>query len=306
MTLAVEPFMHPAFLYRGRDEYLAGMVPFILDGLAAGEPVLVAVPGSNLALIEAELGESASSVELADLTEAGRNPGRIIPAVLLAFADAHTGPVRLVGEPVWPGRSELEYPACVVHEALINLAFEGRDATILCPYDAERLDPAALKDAARTHPMLMDVEGTRDSDDYAPEATVEAYNELQPTPALAATLHFDQAGLSDARHFVSDHAVRCGLCMTRAEDLTLAASELCTNSVLHGPGRGTLHVWREDGYVVCEVGDRGQITDPLAGRRAASSGQLGGRGLLLVNHVADLVRIHTGVGGTAVRVYMLG
>jgi anti-sigma regulatory factor (Ser/Thr protein kinase) len=64
-------------------------------------------------------------------------------------------------------------------------------------------------------------------------------------------------------------------------------------------------VWREDGYVVCEVGDRGQITDPLAGRRAASSGQLGGRGLLLVNHVADLVRIHTGVGGTAVRVYML-
>jgi anti-sigma regulatory factor (Ser/Thr protein kinase) len=56
---------------------------------------------------------------------------------------------------------------------------------------------------------------------------------------------------------------------------------------------------------VCQVGDRGQITDPLAGRRSATSGQLGGRGLLLVNYVADLVRIHTGVGGTVVRVYIL-
>jgi anti-sigma regulatory factor (Ser/Thr protein kinase) len=305
MTLAVEQFMHPAFLYRGRDEYLAGLVPFILDGLAAGEPVLVAVPGPNLALIEAELAELASSVEPADMTQAGRNPGRIIPAVLLAFADSHAGPVRLVGEPVWPGRSLLEYPACVVHEALINLAFEGRDATILCPYDAERLDPAVLKDAARTHPTLVDAGGTRDSDDYAPEATVEAYNELLPTPALAATLQFDQAGLSDARHFVADHGVRSGLSTIRAEDLTLAASELCTNSVLHGHGHGTLHMWPENGYVVCQVSDRGQITDPLAGRRLATSGQLGGRGLLLVNHVADLVRTHTGVGGTAVRVYML-
>jgi anti-sigma regulatory factor (Ser/Thr protein kinase) len=305
MALAVQPFMHPAYLYRGRDEYLGGLLPFIHDGLAAGEPVLVAVPGPNLALIEAELAESASSVELADMTEAGRNPGRIIPAVLLAFADAHTGPVRLVGEPVWPGRSELEYPACVVHEALINLAFEGRDATILCPYDAERLDPAVLKDTARTHPTLVEAGGTWDSDDYAPEATVEAYNELLPTPPPAATLHFDHAGLSDARHFVADQGVRYGLSQVRAEDLTLAASELCTNSILHGHGHGTLHVWPENGYVVCQVSDRGQITDPLAGRRSATSGQLGGRGLLLVNYVADLVRIHTGVGGTVVRVYIL-
>ncbi|OXM61064.1 MEDS domain-containing protein, partial [Amycolatopsis vastitatis] len=51
-----EPFVHPALFYRGADEYLAGTVPFIRSGLAAGEPVAVAVPGPNLALLRAELG----------------------------------------------------------------------------------------------------------------------------------------------------------------------------------------------------------------------------------------------------------
>ena len=47
-TAAVEEFIHPALLYGDAEEYLAGTVPFIRDGLAAGEPVAVAVPGPNL------------------------------------------------------------------------------------------------------------------------------------------------------------------------------------------------------------------------------------------------------------------
>ena len=41
-----------------------------------------------------------------------------------AHPDKH---VRVIGEPIWPGRSDLEYPACVQHEALINRAFAVRD-----------------------------------------------------------------------------------------------------------------------------------------------------------------------------------
>jgi anti-sigma regulatory factor (Ser/Thr protein kinase) len=303
---SVEPFTHPAFLYRGRKEYLAGTVPFILEGLLAGEPVAVAVPGPNVELIAAELGEWASSVELIDMSQAGRNPGRIIPGVLLAFADAHPGSVRLIGEPVWPDRSEMEYPACMVHEALINLAFEDRKATVVCPYDAARLDPAVLDDVARTHPVLLDGDReSRESCAYAPEMVFEVYNQVLPVPPSAATLHFDQSGLANARYFVAEHAARCGLGAARVPDLTLAASELCTNSILHGHGCGTLRVWRDNGYVICEVNDRGHITDPLAGRRPAAHGQLGGRGLLLVNHLADLVRLRSGPTGTTVQTFML-
>jgi len=60
-------------------------------------------------------------------------------------------------------------------------------------------------------------------------------------------------------------------------------------------------MWQEPDAVVCEVGDRGRISDPLAGRLPALPGQRGGRGLLLVNLVSDLVRVHTDDGSTTIR-----
>lgn len=90
------------------------------------------------------------------MTRAGLNPGRIIPSVLRAFADAHQDVhVRIIGEPVWHGRTAVEYPACVQHEALINRAFAGRDVTILCPYDGRALSPDVIADAHATHPVVI-------------------------------------------------------------------------------------------------------------------------------------------------------
>jgi hypothetical protein len=50
------------------------------------------------------------------------------------------------------------------------------------------------------------------------------------------------------------------------------------------------------------VHDAGQLTDPLVGRRPVQADILGGRGVLLVNHLADLVRMYTGDDGTTIRV----
>jgi hypothetical protein len=119
----VESFSHPALFYRDSQEYLEGTVPFIREGTASGHPVAVAVPGPNLDLLRAELGGKARRVRLLNMTSAGRNPGRIIPGVLRAFADKYPGKhVRIVGEPIWAERSPTEYPACVClqHEALFT------------------------------------------------------------------------------------------------------------------------------------------------------------------------------------------
>jgi hypothetical protein len=51
------------------------------------------------------------------------------------------------------------------------------------------------------------------------------------------------------------------------------------------------------------VRDAGTIADPLAGRRPASPRSAAGRGLLLVNHLADLVRTHASADSTTVRLY---
>lgn len=301
-----DPFAHPLLLYRDDAEYLAGTVPFIRAGRCAGEPAAVAVPGARLGALRDALGPLAAEVTWLDMTEAGRNPGRIIPGVLREFADRHpAGRVRIVGEPVWPGRSATEYPACVQHEALINMAFAGRGVSILCPYDVTGLDPAVIADARATHPVVIDRDGERASGDYAPDRVISAYNRPLPEPPPGAVaMGFDLDALPLVREFVTRWGPRFGLGPVAAGDMELAVNELAANSCLHGGGAGTARLWAEDGQVVCEIRDAGTITDPLAGRRPADMSPDGGRGILMVNHLADLVRMHTGPDGTAVRVYL--
>ncbi|MFF7402443.1 anti-sigma factor RsbA family regulatory protein [Streptomyces murinus] len=305
-----EPFAHPAFFYGDPRAYLDGTVPFVRAALAAGEPVAVAVPGEKVALIRDALGAEREGVRFLDMREAGRNPGRIIPGVLCAFADAQPPGLRtrIIGEPVWAGRGPAEYPACVQHEALINAAFRGREVTILCPYDTAALHPRALADARTTHPVVIEGTEERPSAAYDPEGAVARHNRpLPPAPAAGpGVLHagFDAERLSVVRHLAADHGAELGLAGEALENLTLVTAELTTNSVVHGGGRGTLTVWAAGGQVLCEVRDRGRLTDPLAGRRPAAPGRHGGRGLLLVNLLAALVRTHTSPAGTTIRCHL--
>ncbi|MGW1674161.1 anti-sigma factor RsbA family regulatory protein [Streptomyces sp. NPDC002324] len=304
-VLPVEPFVHPALFYRGEEQYTAGTVPFLTEGLAAGEAVAVAVPGPHLELIKAGMGASADKVTFLDMTRVGRNPGRIIPGVLRAFADAHpAGRVRIIGEPIWAGRSAVEYPACVQHEALINAAFQGREVTILCPYDADALEPEVLTDAYATHPVVIDTGVELPSDAYDPDRVVARYNQPLACPPGAASLSFDAKALPEARAFAVQEAKQLGLGEDRRQDLMLAVAELTTNSVVHGGGTGTLRIWADGEQIVCEVHDRGRLTDQLAGRRPPARDQLGGRGLMLVHYVSDLVRLHTAPDSTTVRFYL--
>ncbi|MFF5787949.1 anti-sigma factor RsbA family regulatory protein [Streptomyces sp. NPDC012693] len=301
-----EGFVHPALFYRTEQEYIQQTLSFLREGLANGEPMAVAVPGPNLELIKSGLGADAEGVLFLDMTEAGRNPGRIIPKVLRGFADAHPKDrVRIIGEPIWAGRSAVEYPACAQHEALINAAFEGRAATILCPYDETRLDETVIADAKATHPTVISGDGRQAvSDAYDWEAVVDRYNQaLAPAPE-ASLFPFGEKELPAVRRFAVDEAVRLGLGGGRLMDAELAVAELTTNSVVHGGGRGTLAIWAEQGQLVCEVRDAGRLTDPLAGRRPRTPAQLGGRGLMLVHYVSDLVRVHTSDEGTTVRFYL--
>lgn len=303
-TAEVEPFAHPALFYRGTREYLDGTLPFIHEGLAAGEPVAVAVPERNLGLIRSELGEDAERVRFLDMEEVGRNPGRILPAVLLAFANLHPGRgTRIIGEPIWPARSPTEYVACLQHEALINLAFSGRDVTILCPYDVDGLDAGIIEYAEATHPVIMDGPTSRPSARYAPERVIAECVGPLPEPGNAEVLSFGGGDLWMVRDFVVRHASRAGLSGVRLEDLRLIASELAANSLEHGGGSGNVRIWVEDRRIVLDVSDTGHIADPLAGRRPVDARHRGSRGLLVTNLLSDLVRVSTAVGGSTVRVY---
>ncbi|KOV77563.1 anti-sigma factor RsbA family regulatory protein [Nocardia sp. NRRL S-836] len=295
---SVAPFAHEALLYRDEEEFLDGTARFVADGVDSGEPVLVAVPEPKIAVLRSRLGGRADRVHFIDMTEAGRNPGRIIPGVLMAFsASAPQSRVRMVGEPIWPGRDELEYPACIQHEALVNTAFEGRRGTILCPYNAGLLPEHVLEDARRTHPVLIDGARRFASESYTdPSGLADLYNvPLPPPPASAEEHAFSVGTLAHMRKLVSMYAH--WLRREQVEDLVLAVNELATNSILHASGRGVLRLWREGDAAVCEVSDSG------AGFPPSFTG-LSGFGIVMVNLLCDLVRTHTSHSGTTVRVYL--
>jgi anti-sigma regulatory factor (Ser/Thr protein kinase) len=302
---AGDEFEHPALFYSNTDEYLSGTVPFIEAALSANEPAAAAVPRHNLESLRDALGSSAERVLLVDMADAGGNPGRIIPGVLRSFIDAHPNRrVRIIGEPIWPGRTELEYPACVQHEALLNRAFTGRAVTKLCPYDVTGLDIRAIEDARVTHPVLIDRAGRHPSDRYDPDRILSDYNRpLAPAPKKAIERVADRNTLDNARWFVTAYGRSAGLAAGQLVDLEIAVTELISNSIVHGGGTATFRIWAEESYLACEVSDAGHITDLLAGRLPSDETQMHGRGLVLVNQVVDLVRMHTSPHGTTVRIY---
>lgn len=298
-------FVHPALFYHSTQEYLDCLIPFITEGLRAEQKILVAVPGPNLAILRDALGDTAAGVTIADMSEAGRNPGRILGSVLSRFADDHAPqPVRMIGEPIWAGRSDAEYPACVQHEALINNAFAGRELTVLCPYDATTLDPAVIADARITHPELWQEGAKEVSLAFAPNTVREHYNQPLPGSAQAATYTVRElADLSGARAFAAAYARWFGLSPNAVSTLQLIANELAA-SVEHTHGSCRLAFWHHDGHLICEARDRGCLDDPLTGRRPYSDESPRGRGLFVVNAVADLVRTHTTSEETTVRAYL--
>ena len=73
-------FDHTALFYHSEREYVDWLVQFITEGLDQQQPVMLAVPGDRLASLRSALGDAADDVTMADITEFGRNPGRIIAA----------------------------------------------------------------------------------------------------------------------------------------------------------------------------------------------------------------------------------
>lgn len=294
---------HATLLYEGAADYVEGVVSFLNGGLAADEPMLVAVPGPHVDLIRAALGGSADRITFEDMTQLGRNPGRIIPAIR-RFVDAHVGRrVWFVGEPIWPGRSDAEVAEATKHEALINLAFADSTACVLCPYDVRGLELTVIADSHCTHPDVISHGAERPSTQYTDPAMLcdAAAWRLPAAPADAQTIEVGVGRLAVVRRFVGDHASAWGLADHRVDDLVAAVNEVATNTLVHGPGVGQLRVWREPTSVVCEVCEQGRIVDPLAGRRLPSVGMRGGRGLLVANHLCDLVEMRTDDGHLTIR-----
>lgn len=301
---ALPALVHEALLYDCEDDYVSLLNAAITPAVTAGEPVLVAVPGHRHDLLRARL-DHAGLLFFADMSQRGRNPGRIIPTVLERFIREHAGTrVTIVGEPVWPGRSPEAYAAAVQHEALINVVLGHAAATIVCPYDRTGLPPAALQDAQDTHPVMRDLTEARPSPRYddplAAAATAIGRPPAVPTGARTATFWSP----ATARQLVGAEVRRRTGDEGRIAALQAAVNEVATNSLRYSGGPGEISIWADDTHLVCDIRDDGFLADPIAGRTTPTRLTDPGRGLILAHQLCDLVQIWAHPTGNAVRMWL--
>jgi anti-sigma regulatory factor (Ser/Thr protein kinase) len=303
-----DAFRHEALFYSGREEFVERATAFIREGLDAGEPVLVLVVAPKIELLREKLGARADEVLWGDMGEIGRNPGRII-SVWREFVSRQAvggGRVRGIGEPIWAGRTEEELVESQRHESLINLAFTGAEAWVLCPYDVAALEPAVVDEAFRSHPFVSSGGVDGYSETYRDLSEVDRpfdHPLAEPEPSHEGMVLTVET-LSEMRHLVTYRAAAFGLSATRAEDLVLAVNEVATNSLRHGKGVPRLRVWATADALICDVTDEGGIDAPLAGRQRPSAGQDSGYGLWMANQLCDLVQLRSFTTGSVVRLRM--
>ena len=299
---------HRALFYKGIDELVASAVPFIRDGVASSEPVLVAVVPDKCAALREALGPDAAQVQFVDMSEVGRNPARIIP-VWQKFLDDHSGPgvsaLRGLGEPIWAGRRPAEIVECQVHEVLLNVAFDqGPGWQLMCPYDIDALPEDVIAAARRSHPLLTQGSCHWASADFDMDAGAVLLAPLPDPPDDAIAVSFRLESVDRVRRHVRRHASEAGIGADRASDLELAAHELAISGVRYGDGYGTLRYWDDPHGCVVEVSDCGMVVDVLVGRLLATIGENRDRTLWLVNQLCDLVQVRSSARGTTVRIHI--
>ena len=161
---------HEALVYGSTDEFAAGAVPFLREGLARGDRVLVVLREGARTLLQDVLAAEADRVEFADAVEWYRSPAHAFEGYTRYLGDQFgrgAQRVRVVAEVVWPaGLPAAEVAGWKRYEAGISLAMAAVPVSFICTYDTQELPEHIVADALRTHPLVRTGEGARPSSHY--------------------------------------------------------------------------------------------------------------------------------------------
>jgi MEDS: MEthanogen/methylotroph, DcmR Sensory domain len=307
-----ETFRHWACVYDDDQQFLQTTVPFLAEGLAAGEAVLAVTTPANLELISAALGAPGGDVDYAESAFFGRRPPQRVAAfyrywtthVAVREGTGAGSRVRILAEPVWAGRSSREIAAWTRMESALNVVLAPTSISMICPYDVRTLGPDIVSDALRTHPAQIAGSRLSPSADFTDPAEFARSCDTGPLPdppTDATTLPFD-GDLRGLRQFIADRAAAYGVVGDRADILVLAASEVGAYLKSRGPDTAVVRTWEQPGAVVCDFRQPGaSIGDPFLGLRPARLEPGDGDGLWLANQVCDWMEIRSGADGCRIQ-----
>ncbi|HEY0518568.1 MAG TPA: MEDS domain-containing protein [Ilumatobacteraceae bacterium] len=161
-------FEHRALTYRTDEEFTAGAVPFLEEGIEQSHCVIAVLTEHKAALLRSSLGDRAAVVEFADWPDWYSSPANAVKRygeVLKQNVESGAVWIRVVAEAAWHGCTDAEMVAWARYESLVNVMFAASPVTIMCTYD-ERASPDFIHNALLTHPQLTAGPNTGASPSY--------------------------------------------------------------------------------------------------------------------------------------------
>jgi CheY-like chemotaxis protein len=156
---------HEALVYSSADELVASTVPFLRQGLARSEDVLVVLREAGRSALREALGGDAAQVEFADAIAWYRSPEHAFQGYSRYLNDrfeSGVDRVRVIAEVVWPESSAtVDVAEWKRYEVRISAAMASVPVSFVCTYDTQELPAGIVTDARRTHPVLRTAEGAR-------------------------------------------------------------------------------------------------------------------------------------------------
>jgi anti-sigma regulatory factor (Ser/Thr protein kinase) len=311
--LACAPrYAHDALLYDSPDHLVSVAVPFLVEGLAAGDAAVVAASATTAALLRDAVGgdPNVHILDRGDVYRA-RTPAAITTFRQLADLRVAEGArcVRVVGE-VDFGPTERDWLEWQRYEAVINEALAAWPLWGLCVFDTQRLPEALLDTALHTHSRIATAHGRLDNPLFTDPADylralplpVEPLESTRPLLHAARVAEF--AGL---RRALATELAGVVAPDDLVQDFLLAVDEMTSNALRHGGRPVDLRLWVGADRIVCTIADQGTgWDDPFAGYGPAHGEDLsrGGMGLWLARQLCDHVDISAGADGALVRLTM--
>ncbi|OLT13245.1 hypothetical protein BJF79_21030 [Actinomadura sp. CNU-125] len=299
---------HRAFVYAGTEHYLKVAVPFLEAGLEAGQTVVAVAREPHLTALRDTLAEHGDAIAFRDSAKFYRHPVHTLRDYQEIVKNSAPRSVCALAEPVWDGWDERQTREWIRYESLINVVFGGTDARALCPYNETSLPAEVVRQASRTHPIIVRDGRSTSNRQYVPPEPFGAECDRARAfdrPADADRMVIDGTDLHAMRTFVEHRADVHGLGRTQTLNLVTAVNELAANALQHGTPPAGLQVWADGDDLVCEVGDNGcwrPVPSSLTGFIPPDSALQSGFGLWTVRLLVDLMELRTDWDGTFVRI----
>lgn len=263
---------HHACFYESEEDFLATAVPFLRDGIAGGERVLVSTGHHPVTPLLRAMFADEDAAQFVPTAPVPR-PVSVIDEykrlIDRGLADGATG-YRVIGH-VDLQRGPRPWQEWLHYEAAVNTVFAHYPLRTLCPYNTDQLAQPVYAALRQAHPWLATRERSVRNPEYVDPADLVTRPEhaMRPDALEVGPPLLDLDAGNDPRHLPLDLypvLLATELARETVDDLAQACGEVVANAHRHGAAPVRLRLWAAPGKVVCTITDQGPgIADPLRG-----------------------------------------